>query len=186
MHLYILHPADRPYDFLYAVGPEGQEPAVRAAARLPMQDMIARLSDLGMSVVQESTIVHNPQQVSWEGVYVRFPEDARHEYAGKTLLVTQATDGLPILVDPVHGDWLGADDMPLRWGEPDSPVRAGQMLVPDPGYEQVPLGPLMIVSGQFDRAGEQAFRAALEAAGYEVAQTAADGAETISTGSKMV
>ena len=90
-------------------------------------------------------------------------------YAIKTLAVSQAADRLPMLIDPEHGDFLAADDMPVRQvKEPEAAVRAGQLLVAAPSFEQVPLGPIRISEGQFEDQALEAFIRALEAAGYEM------------------
>jgi hypothetical protein len=121
--------------------------------------------------VESSVIAYDPKQPQWDGVYVRFPDDAGHEYAGKSLRVTPAADGLPMLVDPSSGELLAADDMPLRWLQPDpseKPVRAGQLLVEPPTFEQVPLGPIQIMEGQLSLEEEGVLLRALQDAGYAV------------------
>lgn len=178
-HLYILYAEDSPFEPSYAIGPAGLEPQVRAATRLPSALMHEHLLACGLEVVDASVISHDPQKPFWEGAYVRFPQDAGHEYAGKTLALAQAADGLPMLVDPDHGDLLAADDMPLRQvPEPSTASRAGQLLVTEPAFEQVPLGPVWIPEGQFDGQTLEALIGVLEAAGYEVQQRACESMST--------
>ena len=140
---------------------------MRAAARLPQVAMRAELERVGLRFTEPSVIIHDPVQPAWEGVRVQFPADAGHEFAGMTLAVTQAADGLPALVDPKTGDLLMADDMPLRQAiATERAQRGGQLLVTPVGFEQIPLGPVEIPQGQMDSEQLRTFLAALEAAGF--------------------
>lgn len=171
-HLYLIYTSHAALDPVYVIGPAGKEPQVRAAARLLPSAMVTYLQSQGLQVVDSTVIVDDPHKPFWEGAYVSFPQDAGHEYAGKTLMVSEAADGLPMIVDTDQGEMLSSDDMPLKYRETNSAeaVQSGQLWIVPPSFEQVPLGALLIPHGQFPEEQAKEFAQVLREAGYVLAQ----------------
>lgn len=168
--LYTVFTVDQPYDPVFVLGSPGRAADLRGiVARLTAGALVKEaLEAAGFAVMDPEPVVFDPVAPSWSGALVRFPDDAPHVYAGKTLRVDVAPDGLPALIDPETQIMLMADDMPWRSADPQA-MTGGLLVTPAIAFEQVPLGPVLIPEQQF-ATGElvQAFRRALQAAGYVV------------------
>jgi hypothetical protein len=130
--------------------------------------LIRDLEDAGFVITQPQSVVFDPSDPVWAGSLVRFPDTAPHSYAGRSLQVVSAADGLPALVDAETEELLMADDRP--WRKADAhPMKGGQLIDPDMPFEQIPLGPVIVPEGQFrSKEDEAAFIADLRLAGYEI------------------